>query len=194
VASILLLNNVSPAEIGRMKATLLLEKQHRKVESLLKKLQTEKRDPEIVLGELANHLAAHMAIEQRIFYPQARHIRPDRIAESLEEHAMAELELKRLLATSPNSTVFQARVATLKELVAHHVREEEDELFPSVARDMDEATLLSLGEQMEQSFAEDLQRGFDALLAKGLTSASADEASDPALPAYDGPDSVAVSG
>ena len=52
-----------------MKATSLLEKQHRKVESLFKKLSGKSASTELV-EELASNLAAHMAIEQDIFYPR----------------------------------------------------------------------------------------------------------------------------
>ena len=60
-----------------MNATSLLERQHRKVEALFKKLESGRSDPEPVLEELANSLAAHMAIEQDIFYPAIKSVAPD---------------------------------------------------------------------------------------------------------------------
>ena len=52
-----------------MKATLLLKKQHRKVERILERLEHNDNEDIDALTELANDLAAHMVIEQTIFYP-----------------------------------------------------------------------------------------------------------------------------
>ena len=71
-----------------MKATALLENQHRKVEALFKKLEGGRSNPATVLTELANSLVAHMAIEQNIFYPAAKEIDDELINESYEEHAL----------------------------------------------------------------------------------------------------------
>src|SRR5438046_460818 len=121
-----------------MKATELLETQHRKVEELFSKLEDGQSN---VLEELANNLAAHMAIEQEIFYPAVSSINSSTIAESFEEHATAEMSLKRLLKAKPDDDSFSARLSVLKELVKHHVQEEEGELFPEVEEDMSEARL-----------------------------------------------------
>ena len=89
-----------------MNATSLLERQHRKVEALFKKLESGRSDPAPVLEELANSLAAHMAIEQDIFYPAIREVDSDMVNESYEEHSLAEVALKRLLATDPEDEAF----------------------------------------------------------------------------------------
>ncbi len=97
-----------------MKATDLLKKQHRKVEQLFSKLEKGRVGLDDLALELANELAAHMTIEQKLFYPTVRGIAPDLIAESLEEHAVAELALKRLLQTSSKEKeTFHARVVCL---------------------------------------------------------------------------------
>ena len=57
-----------------MKATTLLERQHRKVKAIFKKLESGRSDPGPLLTELCNDLAAHMAIEQELFYPAIRHL------------------------------------------------------------------------------------------------------------------------
>jgi len=137
-----------------MKATSLLESQHRKVEALFKKLQGGRSDTTAVLEELANSLAAHMAIEQELFYPRIKEAESDLVNESYEEHAMAELALKRLLMTDPEEESFQARVTTLRELIEHHVEEEEQELFPKVEKALEEQELAQLGKAMKARFDE----------------------------------------
>lgn len=157
-----------------MNATSLLERQHRKVEALFKKLTSGRSDPEPVLEELANSLAAHMAIEQDIFYPAIKSVAPDLVNESYEEHSLAEVALKRLLATDPENEAFQARVTALKELIEHHVEEEEEELFPKVQKKLDEETLERLGKTMKRTFDEVVAGGFDAAVPRGMGKTSAD--------------------
>jgi len=157
-----------------MKATSLLESQHRKVEALFKKLEGGRSDPAPLLEELANSLAAHMAIEQEIFYPRIKEVESDLVNESYEEHAVAELALKRLLATDPDEEAFQARVTTLKELIEHHVEEEEQELFPKVEKAMEESDLAQLGKAMKARFEEVLEAGFEAAVPKGMAKTSSD--------------------
>ncbi|MET0595137.1 MAG: hemerythrin domain-containing protein [Polyangiaceae bacterium] len=164
-----------------MKATTLLIRQHRKVEAIFKKLESGKGDAPELLRELADDLAAHMAIEQEIFYPAVRsiEIKEDVVAESFEEHAVAELALKRLLATSPNAPSFKAKVVTLKELIEHHVEEEEEELFPAVERKMKDEQLEELGKQMKAEFESALEKGFDSLVPKSMSTTSADATNRP---------------
>lgn len=155
------------ASTAAMKATTLLERQHRKVEAIFKKLESGRSNPEPLLTELADDLAAHMAIEHRFFYPVARRIDESLILESFEEHALAEIALKRLLATDPQDPSFKARVTALKELIEHHVEEEEEELFPKVEKKVDEHELLALGKEMKTAFEEIVEQGYAAAIPKG---------------------------
>ena len=157
-----------------MKATSLLENQHRRAEALLKKLESGVVDHAAVLDELANSLAAHMAIEQDIFYPAIKRVNEDLVNESYEEHALAEVALKRLIGTDPEDDEFLARVTALKDLLQHHVQEEEDELFPAVQAALDKEALEQLGESMQQRFAAVLEAGFEAAVPKGWAKTSAD--------------------
>jgi len=166
-----------------MKATTLLVKQHTKVKGLFKKLESGKGDSSALLLELANDLAGHMAIEQQIFYPTVRSLKEDLISESFEEHAIAELALKRLLATSPSDATFKAKVTALKELIEHHVEEEEEDLFPVVEKKIDDAQLETLGKRMKTAFDTALERGFEALVPKTMAKTSADVDNRPSRPA-----------
>ncbi|HET8934978.1 MAG TPA: hemerythrin domain-containing protein [Polyangiales bacterium] len=157
-----------------MDATKLLEKQHRKVEAILKKLERGNAAAAELLEELANNLAAHMAIEQEIFYPAIQSVDKKLISESFEEHALAEVSLKRLLATDPEADEFKARATALRELIQHHVEEEETELFPKVEKKLGEEQLEQLEAQMKRRFAEVLNEGFEAAVPRGFARTSAD--------------------
>jgi hemerythrin-like domain-containing protein len=147
-----------------MKATTLLEHQHRKVEAIFKKLEGGKGDAQTLVVALANDLAAHMVIEQEIFYPAVKSVKKDLVLESYEEHAIAQFALKRLLETKPASASFQARVVALKELIEHHVEEEESDLFPEVEEKMVDE-LDELGRTMKARFDEVVEAGYASALA-----------------------------
>jgi len=154
-----------------MKATDLLKEQHRTVEALFAKI--EAGEPE-ALKDLASALAAHMAIEHEFFYPESRPVDEDEVAEAFEEHAIAEVALKRALACDPEDEAFDAKVSVLKELIAHHVEEEETELFPQVESELGRERLEQLGEQMEKRFDQVLRKGYAAVLPKNMEDTAAD--------------------
>ncbi len=155
-----------------MKATALLKSQHREVENIFETLEKGADDAASQVLELANNLAAHMAIEQNLFYPAVRDIDGKMVAESYEEHAIAELALKRLLSTAGDDPSFAAKVTALKELIEHHVEEEEEELFPNVEDSMDAEQLEALGDEMSTAFDEAMATGYEALIPEGLATSA----------------------
>ncbi len=163
--------------VRSMKPTTLLKQQHRKVISALKKLEKAKpaTRPEL-LEEISNDLAAHMAIEQEIFYPAVHELDDDLILEAFEEHSLAELALKRLRATEPGSEAFRPRTVALRELLEHHIDEEEGELFPKVEKQLEDDDLDALGARMKARFEEVFEQGFEQAVPDAMTQTSADVA------------------
>jgi hemerythrin-like domain-containing protein len=157
-----------------MKATDLLEQQHKKVRSLFKKLESGRSEPGPLLTELANDLVAHMAIEHEIFYPAVQAIDEELVSEAFEEHALGEIALKRLLQTDPEDENFASRVTAAKELIEHHVEEEEEELFPKVEKKLGNERLQELGKQMKARFLEVKEAGYEAAVPKGFGRTLAD--------------------
>lgn len=146
-----------------MKATTLLTRQHKKALGALKKLAAGNGTKEI-LDEVATELVAHMLIEETIFYPVARQAKKDLVLEAYEEHAIAQLALKRLLDCKLDSDVAVARATTLKELIEHHAEEEEDELFPRVEKALGDDVLDELGAKMKVAFETFVAKGWRKLL------------------------------
>lgn len=159
-----------------MDATELLKTQHEKVKGIFKKLENGRGDAIANVLELINNLAAHMAIEQDIFYPSVIAADPDMISEAFEEHSIAEYALKRLLATDPSDDAFKARVVAAKELIEHHVEEEEGELFKKVKKMLDKETLAELGAKMKARFDEVYEAGYQSAVPATLSRTSADVA------------------
>jgi hemerythrin superfamily protein len=153
-------------ELGpRPGATDLLVHHHRLVERLFERLEKSTKGFDETLRQLADDLAAHISIEERLFYPAVRQVDPDLILEGLEEHAMGRFALRRLLGTSASDRSLKARMKALKELMTNHHHEEEHDLFPGVRRRMSDAALQKLGAKMRALFDKNVKLGHEAVLA-----------------------------
>jgi hemerythrin-like domain-containing protein len=142
-----------------MDAIQLLKNDHQAVKELLTELaDTTSRAVKrrtTLLREIHLNLHAHTTIEEEIFYPAYKEAGDKEQAkmyfEALEEHRAAEdLVLPDLLQTDPSSEQFSGRAKVLKELIEHHVKEEEQDMFKQAKSLLDKATLQELGEQMAQ--------------------------------------------
>jgi len=143
-----------------MNAIELLEKQHDRVKKVLTKMSAGAPATSEELRDLADELVAHMVIEEHIFYPRVKAFLKDQIDEAFEEHAVARFELARLLQATGKEK--KTRALVLKELLEHHIDEEEDEMFAKVRANIPEEELLSLGEKMESAFDRAVEKGFAA--------------------------------
>jgi hypothetical protein len=145
-----------------MNAIELLEQQHKKVKAALAKISEGEEMSPAELKKTADELVAHMVIEEHIFYPRVRELMKDLIAESFEEHTVARFELARLITARGEER--KARATVLKELIEHHVDEEEKEMFPKVKKQLPKEELETLGARMEATFQLAVSMGLDALV------------------------------
>jgi len=138
-----------------MKATDLLKKQHVSVSKLFEELRDSEDagEKEALLEELADKLAAHATIEEKLFYPAVyTGDLAEMLSEAVEEHLSMKRLLVDLLALDPDDDSFDAKVKVLEEQKDHHVKEEEKELFPRVEKLMGHAELELLGARMHALF------------------------------------------
>jgi hemerythrin superfamily protein len=115
----------------------LLAEQHAEVDALIAKLENGEGNRRVVFSELADKLAAHAVVEEKLFYPAV--LAKDTegmLAEAVEEHLSIKRVLADMIAARIDDDHFLAKLSVLKEQVSHHAHaEEEKELFPKV-RDM----------------------------------------------------------
>lgn len=145
-------------------ATNLLKKQHKKVKAALDEMSEAEKVDVKKLRQVADELVAHMVIEEHIFYPAVKSVDKDIVIESFEEHAVARFELQRALAAKGDDQ--QARVKVLKELIEHHVKEEEEELFPKVDKALSKAKNVALAKRMQKAFDKAVADGANAHITK----------------------------
>ena len=154
-----------------MKATELLEKQHREVERLFDDIESAKgrSAKKKLFDELAASLVAHDAIEREIFYPacEKKMGMTDDLGEAIAEHGVVEFCVFRA-DTARTDEDFEACVTVLQESLHHHVREEENEFFPKAARALGAEKLEALGAAMEDRFESALEKDFRIGLQKNL--------------------------
>ena len=101
-----------------------------------------------IVREACEKLTVHATVEEEIFYPAAREV-PEAQAllnEAEVEHGTAKDLIARLDAMESDDQMFDANFTVLSEYIKHHVKEEEGELFPKIAKsDLD---LEALGAEM----------------------------------------------
>ena len=91
------------------------------------------------------------SIEELVFYPAVRRevsSADSAVLEALEEHHVVKLLLHELEGVAPADERFDAKVTVMMENVRHHVKEEEQELFPKVRKRIGRARLLEIGEEL----------------------------------------------
>jgi hemerythrin-like domain-containing protein len=136
----------------------LLKRDHDAVDKLFAEYEDLKdgaseSEKENLVAQICDALSVHAQIEEAIFYPAARRaLQEEESKDLLDEAAVEHQTLKdiigRLEAAPTSDPLYDAGVKVLSEYVKHHVREEENELFPKVrSSDMD---LQAVGQQLAQ--------------------------------------------
>jgi len=142
-------------------AVQLLTADHAEVSALFRKYDkiadahAPASDRQAHAEQICTLLTVHATIEEEIFYPAARlhgeDVR-DLVDEAAVEHQTLKDIIARLRAAPSSDPLYDAGVKVLSEYVKHHVKEEENELFPKVRKS--NADLVSLGERLAARKAE----------------------------------------
>jgi len=111
--------------------------EHREVERLVARLADSDAGGQRtkLVGELTAALRQHMAIEEQFLYPIVTEVIGDEPAtEGRNEHDLARAGLVSMdeLADEPG---FSAALEMVKANLAHHVHDEESDMFPRLQRD-----------------------------------------------------------
>ena len=138
-----------------MNAIDLLKHQHRDVEDLFEEFEGAgegaKKTRERICREISDQLAIHAELEEKLFYPESKQAQTEELLrESLEEHLQMKRMIADLMEAGPEDEQFEAKMTVLKEEVEHHVKEEEEELFPKVKKACSKEELDDLGARMQE--------------------------------------------
>lgn len=140
-------------------AIALLEKDHREVEAMFKtfeKLESKAEKAQLA-AKICMALTVHTTIEEEILYPPAhKKIEHDLVDEAIVEHNGAKQLIAEIEAMKPSEHLYDAKVKVLSEYIKHHVKEEQDEMFPQLRGSG--IDLRKLGEQLMQRKVELLEK------------------------------------
>jgi hypothetical protein len=111
----------------------MLKTDHRHVQDLFTKFEdADKRARASIADETLTALEVHAALEEELVYPAIAEVIDDEdlVNEAKEEHHVAKLLIKELRKMDAEDEGFSTKFKVLGELVAHHIEEEEGEMFP----------------------------------------------------------------
>lgn len=124
----------------KQNAITLLTDDHDKVKKLFKdfeKLSKKDDDSKVdIANQICAELTIHAMIEEEIFYPLARNAvnDDDMMNEADVEHDSAKDLIAQIQSMDPEDEMYDAKVTVLGEYIDHHVKEEEEEMFPKVRK------------------------------------------------------------
>jgi hemerythrin superfamily protein len=140
---------------GKQDITSVLTREHRMVASILTHIEEACEDEEFddiaePFAILKTKLTAHAKGEEQAVYPRFAELSDeikDLIGEAREEHSLVEDKLEELARIDVKDEEWKAKFTVLKELVEHHVEDEEGEVFPKARKAMKGDTASELAEQ-----------------------------------------------
>ncbi len=139
-------------------AITMLKADHALVKRLLRELDatTERavKQRESLVAQIEREIKMHSQIEEEVFYPAYKAASEDTEAEDLfyeaaEEHHVVDMCLPALKAANPKSHEFSAKAKVLKDLIEHHIKEEEGQMVPQARSLFSDEQLRELGDMMQ---------------------------------------------
>jgi len=130
----------------------LIEADHRKVEELLSEIEkTKGAKKKDLFRQIYQEMTLHAQAEELVFYPAMQEYEQTAalIEEAEEEHNIVKILLEEMLSIEPSDENFQMKMRYLLDNIAHHVEEEESEIFEAVRACMDEKQLQELGKEFQ---------------------------------------------
>jgi hemerythrin superfamily protein len=117
----------------------LLKEDHKEVQKLFRQAERLKDDVQRlrpIVEQACAALKQHTRIEEQYFYPvmQQASKETDLIAEAYVEHASAKQLIQQLERGNTDGEKYAATFTVLGEYVKHHIKEEEEEIFPKARR------------------------------------------------------------
>ncbi len=137
-----------------MDAITLLKTDHEKVKGLFAKVEAEDSPikGKALFTQIYHELSVHAIVEEQIFYPALAKYKEfaPLLKDAFKEHAEAKLNLGNIAAMDPATADWKKQVQKLFEDIQHHIKDEEEKLFPKVQKVMEAAGLAKLGAELKE--------------------------------------------
>ncbi len=138
---------------GSAKLLKMLKDDHRKVIDLFEEAEENSSDGQAqeLFGQIQKELQVHMEGEEKFLYPvlAENEVSRDLTLEAYEEHGVAKNLMKQFGRQTPGDERWMAKMKVLKEIVQHHVKEEEREMFKLARQVLDAEQSESIMQKIE---------------------------------------------
>lgn len=140
-----------------MDALKLLKEDHKKVKTLFGEVEAlgdrAAAQRKKLFQQIDQELTIHSKIEETIFYPEFRRRankgeEREEVLEAYEEHNVVKTIIGELEELDPKDETYKPKLNVLKELVEHHVKEEEGPMFKMARELFDKEELDEIGERI----------------------------------------------
>lgn len=115
-------------------ATTLLRADHKLVSGLFAEYDKTRSSAEKkqLVAKICKELSVHAQVEEEIFYPAVKLALKDKelIPEATVEHSTLKDLIAQVEGMEPDGEMFDAKIKVMSEYVKHHVKEEQEEMFP----------------------------------------------------------------
>jgi hemerythrin superfamily protein len=131
-------------------AIALLKADHKRVSDLYEQYEKTRSAARkrTIVDSICLELTVHAQVEEEIFYPAVKAALKDKelVPEAQVEHATLKELIAQVKDKEPDGELFDARIKVMSEYTKHHVKEEQNEMFPKVRKTR--LDLKALGEQI----------------------------------------------
>jgi hemerythrin superfamily protein len=143
-----------------------LKSDHKEIRSLCEKLNetTERaaKTRETLFHQLFLTLSSHAKAEEEAMYApikdqEGKELRM-KVLEGYEEHKIADTLLEELDFLEFGDEKWSAKMQVLSEALDHHIKEEENEVFPKMKKEMAEEILVEMGANFLERKSEILEQ------------------------------------
>lgn len=131
-------------------AIAMLRDDHKKVSALFDEYEKSRSatKKQGIVANICLELSVHATLEEEIFYPAVRAALKDRelVPEAIVEHATVKEFIAKVDGKLPDGDMFDAQIQVMGEYVKHHVKEEQNEMFPKARSS--KLDMMELGQKM----------------------------------------------
>jgi len=119
-------------------ATALLRADHKRVSALFDAYEGARSvaKKKAIVASICLELSVHAQVEEEIFYPAVKAALKDKemVPEATVEHATLKELIAQVKDKTPDGEMFDAKIKVMSEYVKHHVKEEQNEMFPKAKK------------------------------------------------------------
>ena len=123
-----------------------IKKEHDEFRELITQIENAKgKTKQNLFEDLYAKLIGHHESEEHVLFPDVKEKSDeegkDVVMEMIEEHSLAAYQFSVIQKTDIDNETWDAKFSVLKEVLTHHMDEEEDELFKQARKVLDKEVL-----------------------------------------------------